>query len=155
MSSTKKRRILPSWFAVLFIAVLIVSCKTSKPIVNASSEGIAIKGYDTVAYFTMGKPVKGDEQFTNEWHGAKWLFSSVEHRDLFAVNPEKYAPQYGGYWAYAVSRGSTANIDPQLWTIEDGKLYLNLNDKVSKLWFESLSENIKEADKNWPSALKK
>ena len=97
MNSTKKKRILLFWFAVLFIAVMIVSCNTSKPIVNAGSEGIAIKGYDTVAYFTMGKPVKGDEQFTNEWHGAKWLFSSVEHRDLFAVNPEKYAPQYGGY----------------------------------------------------------
>ena len=155
MNSTKNKMILLFWFAVLLTAFMIVSCNTSKPIVNAGSEGIAIKGYDTVAYFTMGKPVKGDEQFTNEWHGAKWLFSSVEHRDLFAANPEKYAPQYGGYWAYAVSRGSTADIDPQLWTIEDGKLYLNLNDKVSKLWFESLSENIKEADKNWPSVLNK
>ena len=97
MNLTKKRRILPLLFAVLFIAVMIVSCNTSKPTVNASSDGIAIKGYDTVAYFTMGKPVKVDEQFTNEWHGAKLLFSSVEHRDLFAANPEKYAPQYGGY----------------------------------------------------------
>jgi YHS domain-containing protein len=97
MNATKIRKMLPLWVAVLLIAVLIVSCNTSKPIVNAGADGIAIKGYDTVAYFTMGKPVKGEEQFAYEWNSAKWLFSSGEHRDLFAANPEKYAPQYGGY----------------------------------------------------------
>jgi YHS domain-containing protein len=97
MNSMKKIGILPFCFALLFISVLIVSCKTSNPIVNAGSDGIAIKGYDTLAYFTMEKPVKGDEKFAYEWNGAKWLFSSSEHLDLFAANPEKYAPQYGGY----------------------------------------------------------
>ncbi len=97
MNAMKKRSMLPSWFAVLFIAVLIVSCNSSKPVINAGPEGIAIKGYDAVAYFIMGKPVKGDGQFAYEWNGAKWLFSSREHRDLFAAHPEKFAPQYGGY----------------------------------------------------------
>lgn len=97
MNVLEKRGILLFRFAALFIAVLIVSCKTSKPVINANSEGFAIKGYDTVAYFTEGKPVKGDEQFAYEWNGAKWLFSNMKHRDLFITDPERYAPQYGGY----------------------------------------------------------
>ena len=83
--------------AFLFLSFLIVSCSTPKTAVNADSDGTAIKGYDTVAYFTMGKPVKGEEQFAHEWNGARWLFTSSEHLDLFRADPEKYAPQYGGY----------------------------------------------------------
>jgi len=83
--------------AVLLLSFLSVSYGASKSAVNASDEGIAIKGYDPVAYFTMSKPVKGSDQYTYEWNGAKWLFSSREHLDLFTANPEKYAPQYGGY----------------------------------------------------------
>ena len=97
MDSTKKIRILPLCCALLFVSVLIVSCSTPQTDVNQGSDGIAIKGYDTVAYFTMGKPVKGEEQFAYEWNGAKWLFSSREHLDLFATDSDKYAPQYGGY----------------------------------------------------------
>ena len=97
MSSTNKIRLLPICLAVLFISLMVVSCKTPKSMVNAGPDGIAIKGYDTLAYFTEGRPVKGDEQFAYEWNGAKWLFSSREHLDLFAADPEKYAPQYGGY----------------------------------------------------------
>jgi YHS domain-containing protein len=84
-------------FAVLSVSFLIVSCSSTKPAVNAGPGGIAIKGYDTVAYFTMGKPVKGSDQFSHEWSGAKWIFANREHRDLFAADPDKYAPQYGGY----------------------------------------------------------
>jgi YHS domain-containing protein len=75
----------------------MVSCSSSGNPVNVDSGGIAIKGYDTVAYFTVGKPVKGNQQFSHDWNRAKWLFSSKEHLDLFASSPEKYAPQYGGY----------------------------------------------------------
>ncbi len=84
-------------FSILLLYVMIVSCSSTKLAVNAGSDGAAIKGYDTVAYFTMGKPVKGSEKFSHEWNGAKWLFSSEEHLNLFAASPEKYAPQYGGY----------------------------------------------------------
>ncbi len=83
--------------AVLLLLFLTVSCSDSKSAVNAGSDGIAIKGYDPVAYFTMSKPVKGSDQYTYEWNGAKWQFSSREHLDLFSAGPEKYAPQYGGY----------------------------------------------------------
>jgi YHS domain-containing protein len=97
MNRSNKTEFLLFCITALFITVLIVSCNTAKSGVNAGSGGVAIKGYDTVAYFTAGKPVKGDEQFAYEWNGAKWLFSSTKHRDLFAADPEKYAPQYGGY----------------------------------------------------------
>ena len=84
--------------AVLFVLIMSVSCtKTQLSEVNAGPDGVAIKGFDAVAYFTMNKPVKGDNQFSLEWMGAKWLFSTREHLALFSADPEKYAPQYGGY----------------------------------------------------------
>lgn len=97
MYSVEKNKLAVFGLAALAVCLLIVACKTSKPAVNAGTDGIAIKGYDTVAYFTMGKPVKGSDAFTHEWNGVKWMFSSREHLDLFAADPEKYAPQYGGY----------------------------------------------------------
>src|SRR5208337_2622099 len=81
--------------------------------VNKTSDGVAIKGYDPVAYFTDGKPVKGNRAFEYVWMGAKWHFSSAAHKDLFIKNSEQYAPKYGGYCAYAVSVGSVADIDPE------------------------------------------
>ncbi len=112
--------------------------------------GVAVKGYDPVAYFTEGKPVKGNGKYEYEWMGAKWRFSSAENRDLFTKNPEKYAPQYGGYCAYAVSQGVTADIDPTAWKIVDGKLYLNLSHSVARIWKKDIPGYIALADKNWP-----
>jgi len=83
--------------SLMLLFMMITACSTSKTPINTDSQGIALKGYDTVAYFTIGKPVKGDSQFGHTWKGATWLFSSKEHLDLFAASPEKYAPQYGGY----------------------------------------------------------
>ncbi len=123
--------------------------------INKTSDGVAIKGYDPVAYFVDGKPVKGSRGFEYVWMGAKWHFSSPEHRDLFIKNPEKYAPKYGGYCAYAVSRGSTADIDPEAWTIVDGRLYLNLSKKIRDKWSKDIPGNIKKADENWPNILKR
>ena len=113
----------------------------------------AIKGYDTVAYFTQGAAVEGDEEFSTEYLGATWLFSSQENLDLFVEDPEKYAPQYGGYCAYAVSLNKTASIKPELFTIEDGKLYLNYNKKINDKWLENREQYILDADKNWPGLL--
>ena len=90
-----------------------------------TSWGVALKGHDAVAYFTESKPIKGSGKHEFEWMGARWRFSSAENRDLFAKNPENFAPQYGGYCAYAVSQGITADIDPEAWKIVDGRLYLN------------------------------
>ena len=112
--------------------------------------GKAIRGYDPVAYFTQGKPVKGNEKFQYEWNNATWHFSSQENLDLFKDNPEKYAPQYGGYCAYGLSNGYKAPTDADAWTIDNGKLYLNYNKEVREMWNKERKERIEKADKNWP-----
>ncbi|MGH6797274.1 MAG: YHS domain-containing (seleno)protein [Roseiarcus sp.] len=122
--------------------------------VNASS-GFAIGGYDPVAYFTDGKPAKGSFLYQYRWHDATWLFASAELRDAFTAAPEKYAPQYGGFCAYAVSHNSTADIDPAAWSIVDGKLYLNYNKVVRVLWNQDIPGHIAAGDKNWPGLEKK
>ena len=121
-------------------------------VINASSwSGTAIEGYDPVAYFTDGAPVEGKDEFEHEWMGATWYFASAENRDLFVADPEKYAPQYGGYCAYAVAQGGTASIDPEAWHIENGKLYLNLNKDIQAIWQQDVPGYIAKADGNWPS----
>jgi YHS domain-containing protein len=137
---------------LLLISALVACSSTIAPI-NATSDGVAIKGYDPVAYFTEGRPVKGKTEFQFEWQGAKWRFASAEHRDLFKADPGKYAPQYGGYCAYAVSQGKTADIDPGAWNIVDGKLYLNLSTDVQKIWSSDIPGYINKADRNWPHIL--
>jgi hypothetical protein len=114
----------------------------------------AIRGYDPVAYFTEGRPVKGSDQFSHRWKGATWRFASAENRERFAAAPEKFAPQYGGYCAYAVANNSTASIDPQAWSLVDGKLYLNYSLGVRKTWEKDIPGNIRKADANWPAVLR-
>ncbi len=126
----------------------------TKPAVFAQ-DGVAIRGYDPVAYFTAGQPTPGNSEFTHDWQGATWQFSSAENRDLFSGDPEQYAPQYGGYCAWAVKEGTTAPIDPQAWKIVDGKLYLNLNPSIQKRWQKDIPGHIAKADQNWPDVLKK
>ncbi len=121
--------------------------------VNQSFFGTAIKGYDVVAYFLDAKPVPGSADYEHEWKSATWRFASGEHRNLFAANPTKYAPQYGGYCAYAVSQGGTAPVDPEAWRIVDGKLYLNLNPDIQAIWVEDIPGYIGKADANWPRLL--
>jgi len=111
--------------------------------------GVAIDGYDPVAYFTDGKPVEGTSDITADWQDATWRFASTDHRALFVANPEKYAPAYGGYCAWAVSQGYTASIDPTAWRIVDGRLYLNYSQSVQQQWAEDVPGNIQKADGNW------
>lgn len=113
-------------------------------------KGVAVGGYDAVAYHTQGKPVPGTIAHTLEHGGATWRFASAENRDLFKADPAKYAPQYGGYCAYAVSQGYTAKGDPEAWSIRDGKLYLNYNKSVRKDWEKNATQFIKAGDANWP-----
>ena len=117
--------------------------------------GGAIRGYDPVAYFTEGRPVKGRKAHRAEWMGAKWSFASAENRKLFEADPEKYAPRYGGYCAWAVSRGYTASIDPDAWSIVDGALYLNYSLGVRSQWSQDAPGNIAKADANWPKLLER
>jgi YHS domain-containing protein len=115
--------------------------------------GAAIAGYDAVAYFTDGAAVKGSEEHTFEWNGATWRFASAQNRDLFAADPEHYAPQYGGYCAWAVSQGKTAPIDPESFDVVDGKLYLNYSKKIQKRWRADRDALITAADENWPGLI--
>lgn len=112
--------------------------------------GIAIMGYDPVAYFTKGRAMKGSEEFTHEWLGATWHFANAKHRDLFAADPVKYAPQFGGYCADGIAHGeTTANIDPKAWRIIGGKLYLNYSESAAAE-LEEIPGQITKAKANWP-----
>ena len=111
-----------------------------------TQDGKAIKGYDPVAFFTKGKPVKGSDSLSYQWEKAIWLFSSRANLDSFANNPEKYAPQYGGYCAYGCSKGHNAPTDINTFTIVDNKLYFNYNKEVQAMWLKDRSALIKQAD---------
>ena len=118
---------------------------------SASVQGpeLAIKGYDTVAYFKLGKAMRGSESFTFRWHDMTWHFSSQEHRDLFAADPVRYAPQYDGYCAWALTESRLAITDPEVWKIVEGKLYLNCSQAAYEKWSRDIPGNIKKADAIW------
>jgi YHS domain-containing protein len=115
----------------------------------------AINGYDTVAYFTDRKPVKGSDAFVHAWMGAKWKFASQAHLDLFKAEPEKYAPQYGGYCAYGVAQDHLVKVEPDQFTIRDGKLYLNYDADIQAKWLKDPAGYIKAADAKFGPLLKK
>ena len=142
---------------ILIVGSLLVSsvALALDPIYTSFFSNTAIKGYDTVAYFTENKAVKGSKDFVTEYKGATWHFSSQENLDLFLSEPEKYEPQYGGYCAYAVAQNTTASIKPELFTIVDDKLYLNYNAKINDQWQSNKEEFIQQADANWPALLAK
>jgi YHS domain-containing protein len=145
------RRTSPAGLLLGLMLVLAPLPVSAEGVVNASSwTGTAIEGYDPVAYFEEGKPVEGDSDYTHDWMGATWYFATAANRDLFAADPEKYAPQYGGYCAWAVANGYTAKIDPQAWAVVDDKLYLNYSLDVQKQWQQDVPGNISKADGNWP-----
>jgi YHS domain-containing protein len=140
--------------AVLLLAAAAPAL--AKPPVNASYLGsVAIEGADPVAYFTEKKAVKGAAAFKHRWNGAEWRFKNAANRDAFAADPQKFAPQFGGYCAWAVSQGYTAKGDPQHWKIVGGKLYLNYDGRVQKTWEKDVPGNIAQGDRNWPKVLDK
>lgn len=125
------------------------------PVYTGTFSSLAVSGYDPVAYFTQGKPVEGNGDHEYEWNGATWRFSSAENLDSFKSDPKTFAPQYGGYCAWAVSQGYTASSDPQVWRVVDGKLYLNYSEDVGKTWVKDIPGFIAKADTNWPKVLEK
>jgi YHS domain-containing protein len=136
--------------AGLVLAIVGLQPANAAGPVNASWTGSAIDGYDPVAYFEQGQPVEGDGDYSYEWMDATWYFASEENRQKFAADPEKYAPQYGGYCAWAVSQGYTAKIDPEAWSIVGDKLYLNYSKSVQARWSQDVPGNIAKGDTNWP-----
>ncbi|MEO0823665.1 MAG: YHS domain-containing (seleno)protein [Pseudomonadota bacterium] len=115
--------------------------------------GLAIRGADPVAYFTERHPVEGLESFRHRWNGATWQFASAENRDLFAADPTAFAPQYGGWCAFALARGVIAPTDPTAWAVVDGRLYLNFNRATQRRWERDIPGNIVKANSNWAEAL--
>ena len=143
--------------AALAAAILFIACSKTAPVaqINTGSDGLAVQGYDPVAYFAVENATKGDPKFQYAWNGAKWLFSSQENLDKFKQNPQSYAPQFGGYCAYAVSHGHTADGDPQAWKIVNEKLYLNYNPEVKQMWEKDQDKFIEDGKKNWPNLVGK
>ncbi|MFT5124942.1 MAG: YHS domain-containing protein [Verrucomicrobiales bacterium] len=139
-------------YLMMFILLMgwVGNAAAVKPINTTLMGGLAIKGCDPVAYFTRKAPVKGSSDYSFEWQSATWRFASQANLDLFKAAPATYAPQYGGYCAWAVSQNDTAKIDPEQWTVFDGKLYLNYNAKIQKKWLANRDACIKDADANWP-----
>lgn len=147
------RRAFLAGAAVLpFAAMAAGRAIAAEPPVYATG-GVAINGYDPVAYFTAEKPVEGSPEFTSDWDGATLRFASAENKAMFDGDPEKYAPKYGGYCAYAVSKGYIATTDPDAWTVHEGRLYLNYSKSVRALWAARRQHHIEQADMNWPDVL--
>jgi len=134
---------------ICFLTFLLVAGWGGAAIGAPAATDTAIKGYDAVAYFVAGKAIKGSESFTYRWHNLNWHFQSADNRDLFAAKPEKFAPQYDGYCAWAMTEKRKAITDPEVWKIVDGKLYLNCSMAAYEKWRRDIPGNIKKADTNW------
>jgi YHS domain-containing protein len=148
-----RRRLFLSLAAAGAVPLLAVAARADTPPVYAEG-GVAVDGTDVVAYFTEGRPVAGDPALTHTWRGVTWRFASAANRDAFAAAPERYAPQFGGYCAWAVSKGYTASTVPEAWRIVDGKLYLNYSRGIQRRWERDIPGRIAAGNANWPRVLK-
>jgi YHS domain-containing protein len=150
----RSRTLQQGWILVLFsLLILSFPARSDSTIYTAYFSDLAVSGYDTVAYFTQNKPVKGKGKFSFEYKGATWQFKNQANLNAFILAPEDYAPQYGGYCAWAVAKDNTAKGDPEQWYIHDGKLYLNYDEDIRNKWLQDKEPLIKQADANWPSVL--
>ena len=145
----KIRTLIPRMFGRSSVARSGADVNTTQGLTLAGP-GLALRSYDPVAYFTEGKPVIGTATYTATHNGATYRFASQENLEVFKSNPDKYVPQYGGFCAFGVAVGAKFDGDPELWKIEDGKLYLNLNPDIQEQWAKDIPGQIAKADKNWP-----
>jgi YHS domain-containing protein len=148
---------LRSTFAAAFTALALMSVGPAlareAEVYTGTFSTLAVGGYDAVAYFKAGRPVEGNAQFEMTYKGATWRFASKENLDAFRANPTAFAPQYGGYCAWAVAQGYTASGDPRFWKVVNGKLYLNYDGSVQAKWEKDIPGFITKADRNWPGVL--
>jgi YHS domain-containing protein len=150
-----RKTALTTMLATLVLSLTPSAHAKEAPIYTSLFSKLAAGGYDVVAYFTQGQPSKGDPRYATQYKGAEWRFSNEDHKNRFLANPEQYAPQYGGYCAWAISQGHTASGDPTKWKIVDGKLYLNYDSDVQKKWETDIAGFIAKANRNWPAVLDK
>ena len=141
--------------AILFTGLLSFAQTADKQFNNLNDKGVIIDGYDPVAFFTDSQPLKGDEKFNYSYNGAKYFFASQEHLDLFKADPAKYAPQFGGWCAYAVSLGRVAPVNVEFWSIVDGRLLLQHNKRANDGWNKDVKGNLTLADQYWPAVSSK
>ena len=147
----RRRNYMYIFVLAIGLAGAMLSARSLVDQIDKNTEGVALKGFDPVAYFTESKPVKGSQQFEYEWMGAKWWFANASDRDRFASTPKEYAPQFGSYCAWAVSNNYTADGDPEAWKIVKGKLYINYSKPVQKKWEQDLDKRIEDGVHNWPT----
>ncbi|MCW1951818.1 MAG: YHS domain protein [Octadecabacter sp.] len=147
-----RRMLLSAAAAAPAAAIFTRPAMAAEPSVFAV-DGVAIRGADPVAFFTDAAPVIGSADHALMWEGATWHFASADNMELFMANPTSYAPQYGGYCAFAMSKGYLATSVPEAWTVHDGKLYLNYSVNVRQVWSEDIPGNIGRADMQWPAIL--
>jgi hypothetical protein len=143
---------------VLVIVVALISICSAVSAQKSpvyAPKGIALDGYDAVAFFTQGKPVKGSSDYALRWNGAQWLFADKADLESFKKAPEKYAPQYGGYCAYGAAQGHKAPVEIDTWSVINNKLYLNYDQKVKSKWVKDEATYIESANKNWPLIMNK
>jgi len=131
------------------ITIAAPSAFAEAPVYTAKKNNVAVQGYDPVAYFTVGEPTKGSDAFTTTYHGAEFHFASQDNLDTFLADPEAYAPQYGGYCAWAIADGKYAKGSAKHWAIVDGKLYLNYNRGIQKKWNKDVPGFITRGDAQW------
>ena len=146
------RRIFRDALLCTFITVLWAlpaGAQNLKETVSPGTDNVAIKGYDSVAYFTIGQPTKGKHEFAFSWNDAKWYFANARHRDLFAAKPERYAPQFKGFCAAALTKGKVKVTNPEAWAIIGGKLYLSSSKEFMRKFQQNQAENVKRAEAAW------
>ena len=140
---------LAAFLAAAPVNVLVPTAQAEPAVYTGRFSNTALQGYDPVAYFTDGQPVKGSKEFSTEYNGATFQFASAANRDTFLADPADYAPQYGGYCAWAMADGKYAKGDAKYWKIVDGKLYLNYNAGIQKKWNADIPGFIEKADTQW------
>ncbi len=148
-----RTRTFPLVMLLFVLSLAAAPVQAKNPVYTGTFSSLAVSGYDPVAYFKAGNPVEGSAKHELKWNGATWRFASAANLAAFKANPQKFAPQYGGYCAWAVSQGYTASTDPTAWRIVDNKLYLNYSHGVQRQWEEDIPGNIAKGDKNWPKVL--
>jgi len=149
------KNFLYSMAAIAAVAVFATSVFAGELVNVAGASGIAVDGYDPVAFFTDKKPMNGDPSISTTYKAAKYFFASKEHKAMFEADPDKYVPQFGGYCAYGVAVNALFPVDINTWQVRNGKLYLNLNPEILKLFNKDFEGHVVKAEKNWPELVKK
>ncbi len=140
---------------VMFVVLSTFAFAATKSLINVDKTGLALKGYDPVAYFTENRPVMGNTQFASTYNGARYQFASAANKNTFDANPSKYEPQFGGFCAYAASEGHTAKIEPDAFEVLNGRLLLQYDKDIREKFNQDPQGRLKKADANWPGLVEK